>query len=237
MASILTHYLIAERYAQKYKNYSNDDLISFLVGAVAADAPNSQGKGLHEREISHFGSSPSMELMEKGNFNLDDDILNYDLFLEKYNSKLDNPFVEGYLLHLYSDKKWFEEIISNLLDINADKINKNAKNSNDLSFKEAILWYTKNLYETYNIHDIFFYQFLNLQHIELMSNYDVNDCPIDEIDKTDLNDMLKGIKVKSENLRNSTISEDSIILISFDDILSFIDECTIGVHKLYFNKK
>lgn len=237
MAAILTHYLIGEKFIEKYKNFNEDDLISFLVGTIAVDAPNSQGKGFEEREKSHFGSSPSMALLNHGNFDLEGDVLDYDSFLEKYGNQLDNPFVEGYLLHLYTDKKWFKEIITELLNTHASTINGTAKTAHDLSFKEAIAWYTKNLYSTYEIHDILFTPFLNLQHIEKMSNYNVENCPIEEINKQDLKSMLEQLKIKCENLKNSDPIEKPSILIPLDTMLSFIDDCAMEAHQLYSNSK
>ena len=237
MASILTHYLIGEKFIEKFKNFNEDDVISFLVGSIAVDAPNSQGKGVGAREISHFGSSPSMALLEKGNFDLSGNILDYESFIEKYGNQLDNPFVEGYLLHLYTDKKWFQEIITELLNLHASTIKETAETSHDLSFKEAIAWYTKNLYSTYEIHDILFYPSLDLRHIKEMSKYDVENCPIEEIDKQDLKSMLEQLKIKCENLKNNDPIENPSILILFDTMLSFIDACATEAHQLYSNSK
>lgn len=234
MASVLTHFLIAENYIEKFKNFDEEDIVSFLVGAVAADTPNSLGKGFEEREASHFGSSPSMTLLEKGNFNLDGDVLSYDSFFDKYKNQLDDPFIEGYLLHLYTDKRWFTEIITELLNKYASEIKENAKTAYDLSFKEAILWYTKNLYQTYNAHDIFFHPYINLEHIKKMSMYDVRKCPVDIINKQDLEIMLANFKAKcEENAKEDGISELDL-LISTDTMLSFISSTSTEMHDLYF---
>ncbi len=235
MAAILTHYLIAEKYLEKFKSFDEEDMIAFFVGAVAADTPNSLGKGFDEREASHFGSSPSMSLLEKGKFNLDGDVLDYNSFIEKYKNQLDDPFIEGYLLHLYTDKKWFKEIITELLNNHANEINEEAKNVYDLSFKDAIMWYTKNLYQTYNTHDSLFRPYINLEHIKKMSDYDVQKCPVDIINKYDLKRMLDDLKAKCEVIDTVDVSSKDEMLISLDIMLSFIDACAIEMHDSYFN--
>lgn len=234
MAAILTHYLVAKNYIEKFKNYEDDDKISFLVGAIAADTPNSLGKGFEERESSHFGSSPSMALLEKGKFNLDGDVLGYEDFIDKYKDNLNNPFIEGYLLHLYTDKKWFEEVITNLLNIHAKEINEVAESVYDLTFKEAILWYTKSLYETYNAHDILFSPYLDIEQIKKMSEYDTKKCPVDIIDKDDLKQMLNILNEKCKKINNESTTNQDKMLISFDEMMIFIDECAKEMHEKYF---
>lgn len=234
MAAILTHYLIAKDYIEKFKNYEVDDEIAFLVGAIAADTPNSLGKGFGEREASHFGSSPSMALLEKGKFSLDGDVLDYSDFIDKYKDQLNSPFIEGYLLHLYTDKKWFEEVITHLLNIHANEINERAKNASDLTFKEAISWYTKSLYETYNAHDILFKPYISMEQIQKMREFNSKKCPIDIINKDDLKQMLNNLSVKCENLNSESTVDQDKMLISFDEMMEFIDACAKEMHEKYF---
>jgi len=231
MAAIIAHYLSAEEYNNKYRNYTENDLISFLVGAIAADSPRSQGKGFDRREITHFGSSPSKDLIEKSNFDLSGDILDFTSFIQKYEDKLDNPFIEGYLLHLYTDKKWFSEIITDLLNQYVAQIKPNAEKAEDLTFLEAISWYSKKLYATYDIHDVQFYQRVNIKHIEKLSTYNVDTCPIEEIDKDDLKNMLFNLSEKCKNLDRKEIDSISNPLISIETMNSFINSCVIDTYK------
>ena len=54
MAALIVHYLASEIYNNKYLNYDDANLISFLVGAIAADAPRTQGRGDIGRGNSHI---------------------------------------------------------------------------------------------------------------------------------------------------------------------------------------
>ena len=236
MAAILAHYLSAELYNNKYSHYVGEDLKAFLVGSVAVDAPRNQGKGMSNREITHFGASPSKDLLNNM-FNLDGGVLDFDTFFEKYGDKLDNPFIEGYLLHLCTDRKWFSEVITELLNKNASEIKESATNSNDLTFLEALTWYGKNLYQTYNIHDILFSSFINMKNIDEMCSYDVNECPMSEIDKEDLSFMLDDIKIKCENLKSQRMTEESDLpLISIEEMDDFL-ESSVKESRDYISKK
>ena len=237
MAAIIAHYLSAEEYNNKYRNYTETDLLSFLVGAIAADSPRSQGKGLDKREITHFGSSLSKDLIEKGNFDLSGDILDFTSFVQKYGDHLDNPFIEGYLLHLYTDKKWFSEVIPDLLNQYASQIKPNAIRAEDLTFLEAISWYSKNLFATYDIHDLQFHPQINIAHIEKMSNYNVENCPIEELDKDDLKNMLFNLSKKCKSLDEKEIDINSEPLISIEEMNTFINHCVTDTYKSISSKE
>ncbi len=235
MAAILAHYLSAELYNDEYRHYTGNDLIFFLVGAIAADAPRSQGKEVSTREISHFGASPSKDLLDN-RFDLSGVVLDFDDFFDKYGNKLDNPFIEGYLLHLCVDRKWFSEVITELLNKNASEIKQNATTASDLTFLEAMTWYSRNLYQTYDNHDILFSHRINMEHINEMCNYNISECPISEIDKDDLSAMLSDIQKKCKSLKLGQEPVDSTTLISIEEMDSFLGSCVTEAYGYISNK-
>ena len=89
MASSVIHMAVASE-INKSIGRDNDKL---LIGSIAPDISKQVGES---KVKSHF-------LDEQGN-----DIPNIDRFLEKYKSKLDDDFVLGYYIHLYTDYLWFK---------------------------------------------------------------------------------------------------------------------------------
>ena len=89
MASSVIHMAVASE-INKVIRRDNDRL---LIGSIAPDISKQVGES---KVKSHF-------LDEQGN-----DIPNMDRFLEKYKSKLDDDFVLGYYIHLYTDYLWFK---------------------------------------------------------------------------------------------------------------------------------
>ncbi len=102
MASALIHMAVASEVNKKLKK-DNDRI---LIGSIAPDISKLVGE---TKEKSHF-------LDGNG------DIPNIDHFLIKYKSKLDDDFIFGYFIHLYTDYLWFKYFIPNY--INDDMLTK-----------------------------------------------------------------------------------------------------------------
>lgn len=97
MPSSIIHMTVANEVNKILKR----DKYKFLIGSIAPDLSKIVGE---TKEKSHF---------------LDDvveDIPNIDRFLKKYNSKLDDDFVLGYFIHLYTDYLWTKYFISEIAD-------------------------------------------------------------------------------------------------------------------------
>lgn len=96
MASIMIHMCVASEINKKIevKNYND-----FLLGAIAPDIAKVVG---FSRDVSHFIVSS------------DNTYPNLDMFLEKYGNKLDNDFILGYYVHLYTDYLWFKYFIRDI---------------------------------------------------------------------------------------------------------------------------
>ena len=96
MASIVIHMCVASEINKqiKVKNYSE-----FLLGAIAPDISRVIG---WSRDLSHF-------IDRKQNIYPD-----INKFLKKYGNKLDNDFMLGYFVHLYTDYLWFKYFIKDI---------------------------------------------------------------------------------------------------------------------------
>lgn len=88
MASSMIHIVVANEVNKKL-NRNNKKI---LIGSISPDIAKHIGMN---KMVSHFQDS-------------DDDIPNISKFLEKYKSNLDDDFVLGYYIHLYTDYLWFK---------------------------------------------------------------------------------------------------------------------------------
>ena len=99
MASTMIHIAISSEINKKLKR--NND--KFLIGSIAPDL----SKFLGETKVeSHFLD------------NEDDDVPNIERFLAKYRDKLNDDFVLGYFVHLYTDFLWFKYFVPEIYEEN-----------------------------------------------------------------------------------------------------------------------
>ena len=97
MASSVIHMAVASEVNKKI----NRDNGRLLIGSIAPDI----SKQIGENKVrSHFLPSA------------DTDIPDIDKFLDKYKSKLDDDFVLGYFIHLYTDYLWFKYFMTEIWD-------------------------------------------------------------------------------------------------------------------------
>ncbi len=97
MASIVIHMAVAKRINDALKR----DYDKVLYGSIAPDISQCLGE---PRKYSHFLN--------------DDGLPDVNRFLEKYGNKLDDDFVLGYFIHLYTDYFWFNYFITELVSHN-----------------------------------------------------------------------------------------------------------------------
>lgn len=96
MASSMIHICVAKEVNKFLKRNEKE----ILIGSIAPDI----SKQINEtKEKSHFLD------------NVEDDIPNIDRFLSKYKQNLNDDFVMGYYIHLYTDYLWFKYFISNFI--------------------------------------------------------------------------------------------------------------------------
>ena len=96
MASSVIHMVVANEVNKVIKR-NNDRL---LIGSIAPDISKHLGQS---KVNSHFLDN-------------DDDIPNIDRFLKKYFKNLNDDFVMGYFIHLYTDYLWFKYFIPEIVD-------------------------------------------------------------------------------------------------------------------------
>ena len=105
MASAIIHMAIASE-VNKSLNRSKDKL---LIGSIAPDL----SKQMNETKVkSHFLNDEN------------DDLPNIDKFLAKYRNKMNDDFVLGYFIHLYTDYLWFKYFIPEIYDGDNNMISK-----------------------------------------------------------------------------------------------------------------
>jgi len=96
MASAVIHIAVASE-VNKHLNRNNSEL---FIGTIAPDIAKLIGE---TKTKSHF-------LVQ------DDNIPDLDKFLDKYKNKLDNDFVLGYYIHLFTDYLWFKYFLPEIYD-------------------------------------------------------------------------------------------------------------------------
>ena len=119
MASSLIHICVAK----EINKYLKRDEKQLLIGSIAPDIAKliSQSK-----DTTHFIEN------EKN-------IPNLNIFLNKYKKQLNDDFVMGYYIHLYTDYVWFKFFIPNFLeDNNILKLNNKIEKYNEEKFNQYI---------------------------------------------------------------------------------------------------
>lgn len=94
MASAIIHICVAKKVNEKY-GFNEKEL---FLGTIAPDLAKQIGEN---KIISHFITNER-------------DIPNIDLFLDKYGDSINNAFEFGYLVHLLTDKYWFDGFVDEL---------------------------------------------------------------------------------------------------------------------------
>lgn len=98
MASAMIHIAVANEINKVLKM----DTRKLLIGSIAPDMGKLIGR---EKLITHFLDP-----------NVADDIPQMEKFVEKYKEYLNDPFVLGYYIHLYTDFFWFKYFIPEVLE-------------------------------------------------------------------------------------------------------------------------
>ncbi len=104
MASSVIHLAVAEELNKKLKREKK----AFLIGSIAPDISKLVNDS---REKSHFIDNK-------------EGIPNIDKFLDKYRDKLDDEFVLGYYIHLYTDYIWFKYFVPEVFNQESEEITK-----------------------------------------------------------------------------------------------------------------
>jgi len=129
MASSIIHICVANEINKKLKKKQSD----ILIGSIAPDISKHLGKTKKE---SHFLDA------------IDEDLPNLDRFLKKYKNNLDNDFVLGYYIHLYTDYLWIKNFIPEFY--NGEYIYKLDGTVEQIS-KDEKIYYIYNDYTNLNV--------------------------------------------------------------------------------------
>ena len=203
MASGLIHICITKEINKYLKRNENE----ILIGSIAPDI----AKLINiPKEKTHF-------------IDTEKDIPNIEKFLEKYKKNLNNDFVMGYYIHLYTDYLWFKYFIPSFIEKNKIiKLDNNKENFNE----EKLIKYiysdyetlTKEFIEKFNIDFKIFYQ--EPPKIENI----ITEMPIDKlniiIDKAGL--MIKNSKESKEMIFDKKLVT-TFIEFCVNDIIANID--------------
>lgn len=208
MPSAIIHRCVNKRVLEELDKYkaSNDKYI-YDVASIAPDSwrntekfKNSDLPKKQKRMYSHF--SKENEFVE-----------NYKLFIEKYKSKLDNPFIFGYLVHLMTDNFWrLEMYYKNAFDIN--NIDNELLNIEHLEEKSEVNkdveTLTRKIAEYYKI-----------QELRNITKEEINEIPImDEITYDGINDTINFTnKQLTKEINNESVKY------SLNDMINGIETC------------
>ena len=192
MASSVIHIAVANEINKKLKRNRSQ----LLIGSVAPDISKIVGE---TKLYSHFLDS------------VDNDVPNIDRFIKKYQSKLNDDFVLGYFIHLYTDYLWFKYFIPEIC--NNDYITKLDGTIVKCQGNMACM-YIYNDYTNLNI------RLLDEYNLDLKIFY--NELPkidniIEEIPIDKMNLLLDKIVLIIENTK-----ENKKFLFNIDNIKTFI---------------
>jgi hypothetical protein len=210
MASTIMHICVAKELNKVLKVNEKE----FFLGSIAPDISKLIGE---TKKKSHFLTTPKM------------DVPNISEFLNKYKEKLDNPFLLGYFIHLYTDKIWIDEFIS------TKKFE---------SFVKLLDGTVVSVHENY-IADLIYNDYTNMD-IQLIDEYDLDlslfcediqiKTKMDEIPVEKLHILTKKIcSIKEEVKEEKNYIFDIPVIIQFieyttNKILRKIEEYDIKVH-------
>lgn len=232
MASVMHHIAIGQLYYERYlSDYTEEEKNRFLLGVIAPDC-GKQRDNEEKRKKTHFIKS---ELLND-KLDLSIYVPDIDGFLNKYQEKFDDPYVMGYLVHLITDKFWFEVVMPIFIRKSLDLIDTNAKTINDLKHQSYIKWYYDNVYPDFDIHDIIIGAMIFGEKVEFpnLLEFDSTNLSVEEIDEELLHifleesyERLKFVKDISdeEAMEKFLARKKDIKVADLPTISEFINKC------------
>lgn len=184
MASSIIHICVANEINKSLKRNSRE----LLIGTIAPDISKLLGES---KLYSHFLDD------------IDNNIPNINNFLIKYKNYLDDDFVLGYYIHLYTDYLWFKYFITKIIDGNYLKEldGTNIKYNND-----TFTYYVYNDYSNLNK------QLLDKYNFPLKIFYE--EIPMDKL----------YLIVNKTGILIEKATNGKRYLFEIEDIINFIDE-------------
>ena len=197
MASAIIHLAIAKELENKLEI---DDHKDYFLGSIAPDIAKQIGM---PKSTSHFSH------------NSRNDIPDINLFVKRYPTFKYNSFNLGYFIHLYTDKIWYEEIITKISNgesiklLDGTTINTSKEEISQLIYSD----YTnlnKDLIDEYNLDLSLFYE-----------EFKVPDTSINEIPINKLDILINKMGIIIENSQKEKQYTFDIYLVK-----EFIKDCT-----------
>lgn len=209
MASSVIHMAVANEINKKLKL----DNRSMLIGSIAPDIAKHLGESKNK---SHFIKD-------------EEDIPVMEDFVSKYYYYLNNPFVLGYYIHLYTDYLWFKYFMT---EINFGSFFKNTKGENIPCNKDS---FKRLLYDDYTNVNIYIIDKYNLDLSIFYGEVPILENIIKEIPMNNINliinktsyIIMRSKTMKTVVFNNSEI--DRFIKTSADIILSEIEKLNIFI--------
>ena len=206
MASSVMHMCVAKKINEKLKMSENE----LLLGSIAPDISK------------HLG-----ETKTKSHFLNDDKTVNIDKFLEKYKSKLNQPFIMGYFIHLYTDFLWEKYFINDIVNDDTITLLDGQKIPSDKELYKKLIYndYTNlniQLLDEYNLDLSLFYEEVTIPNIFM------DEIPVDKlqlivdqagiiIQNTKIN---KSYTFKLENAKSFIDTSSNLIYLKIKEIIS-----------------
>jgi len=198
MASSMIHMAIANEVNKKLHR----NLDKMLIGSIAPDISKHIGE---TKKASHF---------QKGDHT---NIPQIDKFLDKYKDNLDDDFVMGYFIHLYTDYLWYKYFMTEIY------------NHSDHIIKKMDGTYVKC---SGHMLSIYIYNDYTDMNIKILEKYDL-DLHIFYSDIPEIDNIIEEIPMKKLNIiidAASTIikksKEHKTMIFNIEQIEKFIDTST-----------
>ena len=194
MASSVIHICIANEINKELKRDNN----KILIGAIAPDISKLLGE---TKFYSHFLDTPT------------NSIPNMNKFLDKYKNNLNDDFVLGYYIHLYTDYLWFKYFIPNIFK---DNYIKELDGTLIKYTRETFKYYVYNDYTNMNIQIINKYNFpLKIFYAEIPSIPNIiSEIPMNRLD----------LIINKTSLLIEEAKQGKKYIFKIDDIIKFISD-------------
>lgn len=191
MASSVIHMCVAKKVNEKLKFPEN----MLLLGSIAPDISKHMGE---TKTRSHFLTDGETEDIPR--------------FLEKYQNRLNHPFIMGYFIHLYTDFLWRKYFISEIVENNTITLLDGSKiEKNPLIYKKLIY----NDYTNLNI------QLLDEYKLDLSLFYEEVTIPEIEMEEIPVSKLQLLVDYTGVIIENTKIHKDYVF--NLEQIKSFIE--------------
>ncbi|MCI9084160.1 MAG: zinc dependent phospholipase C family protein [Bacilli bacterium] len=205
MASSVIHICVAKKINETLKVNEKQ----LYLGSISPDISKFIGE---PREKTHFITD------------LNSDMPNISLFLDKYKEYLDDPFVMGYLIHLYTDKLWFGEFMRN-------KFQDTKIRLLDGTLLEVTEQQWVNL--MYSDYTNVATKLFDYYQPDLSIFYDDFERPNDIIEELQVDKLPIFIEKSGQFIMES--KEDKTYIFDVKDIINFVNECNDKILKFLQN--